>query len=189
MPLIVAVLAMMAMFAFMVLMIPLSIVMRYRAGTSRRPARGWMITLNLYAVTISATIFLIGAGFASIWIPRAFSWSLMGLGAGFAAGVIGLLLTRWEVTPHSIHYTPSRILIVSLTLIVMARLFYGLWRAWNAWQTTTDTASWIAQSGAAGSMAAGGVIIGYYVVYWMGLRRRFAWHRGLTAREQRVPRA
>ena len=192
MPILIALLLIAMSFAFMVVMIPFGIVMRYRAGTSRRPARAWMISLNLYAVTISTVIFLAGAAISSSWIPRAFTWSAMGLLAGFAAGAAGLFLTRWEITPHSFHYTPSRLLVISLTLVVMARLLYGFWRAWHAWQTTTDTASWIAQSGAAGSMAAGAAILGYYLIYWAGVRRRVAWHGRMTARDSRVspaPRA
>lgn len=182
MPLIAALLLVIALVALMVVMIPLSLVMRYRGGTARRPARRWVITLNLYAATISSLIFLAGAAFSSMWIPRAFTYSALGLLGGFAAGVLGLALTRWEVTPHSLHYRPSRLLVLSLTLLVVTRLIYGFWRAWNAWQSASDTTAWIAQSGAAGSLAAGAIVLGYYVVYWAGVRRRFAWYRSMTGR-------
>jgi len=33
-------------------------------------------------------------------------------------------------------------------------------------------AAWTAASGAAGSLAAGAVALGYYLVYWIGVRRR-----------------
>lgn len=189
MPIILAVLLMMAMAVFMALMIPLSIVMRYRAGTSRRPARGWVITINSYAAMFSAMLFLAGAALANTWVPQAFSYSALGLLAGFGAGIVGLMLTRWEPTPHSFHFTPSRLLILSITVIVLGRLVYGFWRGWQAWQTTPDSASWIARSGAAGSMAAGAVVIGYYVMYWAGVRRRFAKHQAVTFRGPRAPRA
>ena len=188
MPIVIALFLMLAMALFMVLLVPFSIVMRYRAGTSRRPARGWVITINSYAAMFSAIVFLVGAAVANTWIPNALSYSAMGLVAGFTAGIVGLLLTRWEPTPNSFHFTPSRLLILSITAIVMARLVYGFWRGWQAWQTTPDTASWIARSGAAGSMAAGAVVIGYYVMYWAGVRRRFAKHQALTFRGSRVPR-
>ena len=192
MPIILALVVMIAMFAFMILMIPFSLVWRYRAGTSRRPARGWMITLNLYAAALSTTLFLIGAAISNTWIPNAFSYSAMGLLGGFFAGALGLALTRWEPAPNSFHFTPSRLLIMSITLLVMARIGYGFVRSWRAWHSTTDTLSWIAQSGAAGSMAAGAVVIGYYLIYWAGVRRRYAKHAALTGRTPgfpRVPRA
>ena len=187
MPIVLALVLMIAMVAFMIVMIPLSLIFRFRAGTSRRPARGWVISLNLYAALLSTTLFLIGAAISNAWIPDAFSYSAMGLLAGFLAGALGLALTRWEPAPHSFHFTPSRLLILSITLLVMARLGYGFVRAWRAWQATPDTVSWIAQSGAAGSMAAGAVVIGYYLFYWAGVRRRFAKHRAMTARGLRAP--
>ena len=187
MPIILALVLMIATVAFMILMIPLSLLLRFRAGTSRRPGRGWMISLNLYAAMLSATLFLVGAAISNVWIPNAFSYSAMGLLAGFLAGAVGLSLTRWEPTPHSFHFTPSRLLILSITLLVMARIGYGFVRGWRAWQSTPDTVSWIAQSGAAGSMAAGAVVIGYYLIYWAGVRRRFAKHQLMTSRASRAP--
>jgi hypothetical protein len=44
-----------------------------------------------------------------------------------------------------------------------------------------DTTSWLAASGAQGSLGAGAVVLGYYIVYWTGVRRRLA-------RAQRVRR-
>jgi hypothetical protein len=32
--------------------------------------------------------------------------------------------------------------------------------------------AWVAASGAAASMSAGAVVLGYYLVYWAGVRRR-----------------
>ena len=84
----------------------------------------------------SAIVFLVGAAVANTWITNALSYSAMGLVAGFTAGIVGLLLTRWEPTPNSFHFTPSRLLILSITAIVMTRLVYGFWRGWQAWQTT-----------------------------------------------------
>jgi hypothetical protein len=36
--------------------------------------------------------------------------------------------------------------------------------------------SWFVAAGVAGSMAAGAVVIGYYLVYWLGVRRRWRRH-------------
>jgi hypothetical protein len=56
---------------------------------------------------------------------------------------------------------------------VTARLAYGFWRGWQTWRAGVEGASWFAASGAAGSMAAGAVVLGYYLAYWMGVRWRF----------------
>jgi fructose-specific phosphotransferase system IIC component len=156
-------------------LMPLALVLRYRAGTARRQARGWVATLNLVALAISTSLFLLGAGLTSIWVPHALSYSLLGLLGGIALGIIGLWLSRWERAPQSLHYTPNRWLVLGVTLVVTARLLYGLWRGWNTWRHAGET-SWLAAFGVAGSMAAGAVVLGYYLSYWMGVLRRLRQH-------------
>ena len=153
-------------------LVPLSIIQRYRVGTSRQRARGWLISLNLVGLVVSTMLFVVGAIVTNIWVPNAFAYTVAGLAGGFALGLLGLALTRWELGPRSIHYTPSRTLVLAITLVVTARLVYGLWRAWHNWRTLGGE-DWLAQSGAAGSLAAGAVVLGYYVMYWAGVRRRF----------------
>ncbi len=156
-----------------VLLIPLSIVQRYRVGTSRRRARGWLATINLAGIALSVSLFLVAAVVTSVWIPYAFSYAVMGLIGGGVLGIIGLWLTRWESGPGVLHYTPNRYLVLGLTLVVVARLAYGFWRAWQAWRAGIEGTSWAAASGVAGSLAAGAVVLGYYLCYWYGVRRRF----------------
>ncbi len=182
MPLIALAAALFIVLAAIVLM-PLSLVQRYRVGTARRPARGWVATLNLVGIAVSTAIFLMGTAVTSIWVPRSFSYSVIGLTAGCVLGLFGLLLTRWEATPTSLHYTPNRWLVLGITLTVTARIVYGFWRSWHMWQRGLDTSSWLISSGVPGSLAAGAVVLGYYLVYWSGVRRRFA------ALTRTVPRA
>lgn len=169
---------------FIVVMLPLSIAMRFRASSTRRRAWGWMVTLNFGAACISAALLLLTAGVSNAWIPDTFLYTVIGLACGSALGFLGLALSRWEPTPQGLHYTPNRWLILLITLAVTARILYGFWRAWHALQTTPAGESWLASSGAAGSMGAGAAVLGYYVVYWAGLRRRVSRHR--SAHELRV---
>jgi len=167
------------LFALIALM-PLSLVLRYRAGTARRPARRWVAAMNLAAVGISATLLLMVAGITSHWIPAAFGYALVGLAGGCLLGLLGLWLSRWEATPRSLHYTPSRALVLAITLVVTARIIYGFWRSWHAWHSTPGDASWLAASGAAGSLAAGALILGYYLTYWAGVWWRINRHRRVS---------
>jgi hypothetical protein len=155
-----------------IVLTPLAIVQRYRMGTARRRARSWVASINAAGLALSALLFLAGAAVTSLWIPDAFSHALAGLLGGLALGLVGLALTRWEASPIGWYYTPNRWLVLAITLIVAARVAFGFWRSWNAWQTTADYATWAAASGAAGSLAAGAVVLGYYLVYWLGVRRR-----------------
>ena len=163
-------------------LIPLSLVQRYRMGTSRQRARGWLATINLTGLAASTVLFLTGAAFTSIWVPGAFTYTSTGLAVGCALGLVGLRLTRWEPSPGSLHFTPNRWLVLGITLVVTARLLYGFWRGWHTWHAGVEGDSWFAAAGVAGSMAAGAVVLGYYLAYWVGVRRR---HRRHAARPLR----
>jgi hypothetical protein len=161
----------------MIAFVPLSLVLRYRASTARRLARGWVATLNVLAIASSVALFLMTAAVTGFWVPRAFPYSLLGLAAGCLLGLVGLWLSRWEPTPRSLHYTPNRWLVLVIMLVVTSRMLYGLWRAWHAWRHTPADASWLAASGAAGSLGAGALVLGYYLAYWVGVRRRLVRHQ------------
>jgi hypothetical protein len=70
--------------------------------------------------------------------------------------------------------------VLAITLVVTARLIYGFWRSWHAWQSTPGDTSWLAASGAAGSLAAGALVLGYYLAYWAGVWRRVSQDRRRT---------
>jgi hypothetical protein len=162
-----------------VVLLPLSLVQRYRVGTARRPARGWMITLNLVGLWLSSLMFLLTAAVTNRWVPDAFRYALAGLAIGCVLGSVGLLLTKWEPGPRSLHYTPNRWLVLGVTLVVSGRILYGFWRTWHAWRSAYEHTAVIAAAGVAGSLAAGGVVLGYYVIYWAGVRRRIRHHRSM----------
>ena len=159
-----------------IVLVPFSIIQRYRVGTSRQLARGWLATINLAGIALSTALFLTGAVVTNFWVPGALTYTVLGLAAGGALGLLGLALTRWETSPGSLHFTPNRLLVLSITLVVAGRILYGFWRGWRTWGTTGD-ASWFAAAGVAGSLAAGAVVLGYYLVYWAGVTGRLRRHR------------
>ena len=160
----------------LVALIPIALVQRYRMGTARQRARGWLAGINLVGLVLSAAMFLVTAALTSIWVPGALTYTVAGLAIGCVLGVVGLWLTRWEQVPGSLYYTPSRWLMLGITLVVTARVLFGFWRAWHTWRAGVDDASWFAAAGVAKSMAAGAVVIGYYLAYWIGVRRRIRRH-------------
>jgi hypothetical protein len=176
MPLLILALPFVLVLALLVLM-PLSLLQRYRMGTARRSARGWVATANVIAMSFSVAFFMTMAALTSVFVVNAFTYALLGLLVGCALGVLGLWLSRWEPVHGSLHYTPNRWLVLAITLVVTARVAYGLWRAWHAWGVTGDEASWLASAGLDGSLAAGALVLGYYLMYWTGLRRRVHRHR------------
>ena len=150
--------------------IPFLLVLRYRVGVARRPARRWIATMNVLSLLASAAFFLWVAALTNFWVPNAFRYSLIGFITGVLLGLLGLKLTRWEPTPRALFYTPNRWLVLLITVAVSARLLYGLWRIWHAWRTTGADDSWLASAGIAGSMAVGALVLGYYFTYFSGVR-------------------
>jgi hypothetical protein len=161
--------ALLAIF-LLVLSTPLLLVIRYRVGVARRPARRWVATINLLSFVMSAALFLWIAAMTNFWVPNAFGYSLIGLLSGSLLGLLGFALTRWEKSAAALYYTPNRWLVLLVTVAVTARLLYGFWRIWHAWRTTGHDSSWLASAGIAGSMAVGALVIGYYLTYLAGVR-------------------
>ena len=166
----------------LVALIPVSLVQRYRMGTSRQRARGWLVAINMAGIVVSVILFLAGAAVTSIWVPDALAYTAAGLVAGGILGILGLSLTQWEPGPGPLHYTPNRWLVLAITLVVTARILYGFWRGWHTWSAGVDGGPWVAAAGVAGSMAAGAVALGYYLAYWFGVRRRLKRHTASTIR-------
>jgi hypothetical protein len=171
-PLLVLAVGLLLLIALFLITLPLTLVQRYRAGTSRRRARGWVLTLNLVSMLSSVGLFLVAAAITSLWVPRTLPYAALGLIGGIAIGLLGLAASRWEAADGRLHYTPNRWLVLTLTLVIAARVVYGLWRGWRAWGSTPGDIAWLETIGAAESMAAGALVIGYYLAYTAGLWRR-----------------
>jgi hypothetical protein len=154
-----------------IVLVPLALVQRYRAGKSRRVARPWLATLNAGTLVISVLCFLAGVAFTSLWVTKAFPFALAGLAGGCLLGILGLALTRWERTPDGLHYTPNSFLALAVTLLVAARLAYSLWRVWQGWSLAAGERAWLIDSGIPGSLAVGGIALGYSLAYWIGVSR------------------
>ena len=153
-------------------LIPFSLIQRFRHGTMRRRALGWVIGLNFAGTLISVLLFLPGAAITTRWVPGTLTYTAAGLAVGCVLGAIGLALTRWEIVAERLYFTPNRWLVLGITLVVTLRVFYGFYRSYQAWQATLDRMAWVAASGVATSMSAGAVVLGYYLIYWFGVRRR-----------------
>jgi hypothetical protein len=155
----------------LVVLLPVALLQRIRHGTMRRQARAWLVVLNLAGVALSTTLLLIGALIASRWAPDAFRFSAGGLAVGGVLGLAGFALTRWE-SSGAMFYTPNRWLVLAITFVVAARIVYGFWRTWAAWQAGVEQMPAAAASGIAMSMAAGAVVLGYYLLYWTAVRAK-----------------
>jgi phosphate starvation-inducible membrane PsiE len=155
----------------------LSLALRYRAGTARRQARRWVASLNMWMTSVSAVFFLSFTLVLSFWFDSAFRFALIGMVCGGILGLIGLAMTRWESQPQGLFFTPSRWLALIITLAIAARFVYGWWRATHSGGNAPGNQHWlITASGTQLSLAVAAGLIGYYVVYSVGVRLRIARH-------------
>jgi hypothetical protein len=151
----------------------LSLALRYRAGTARRQARRWFLSLNVWATSFSAVFFLSFTLLLSFWVGSAFRFALIGMGCGAILGLLGLAITRWERQPEGLFYTPSRWLALIVTLAIAARFVYGWWHATHSGSSAPGDQHWlITASGTQLSLAVAAGLIAYYLVYSIGVRLR-----------------
>lgn len=155
--------------AVLVALTPLLLIQRYRVGTSRRPARRWMAMVGVGSTAFSAIMILMGAAFTNVWVPQAFGDAALGLSVGCVLGAAGVVLSRWEPTVRTLHYTPNRWLVLFVTLVVTGRILFGLYRTYVAAESGLAGGELVTAFGVAESLGAGGVVIGYYLAYNAGV--------------------
>lgn len=160
-------LLLLVLLALWALLIPIGLIQRYRYGKARRRALPWAVALATALSLISLLLFFASAWVIGHWIDDAPVYAAAGLAAGCALGALGLGLTRFEDEARGLYYTPNRWLVLGLTLIVAARIVYGLWQGAQGW---SGHGAWLPRQGSL--FAVGGLLLGYYQLYTLGLRRR-----------------
>jgi hypothetical protein len=68
--------------------------------------------------------------------------------------------------------------VLFVTFAISARMAYGVWRSWKAAEAGIYGTDMVLAFGIPESLAVGGLVIGYYVAYAAGVRRRVSqWQR------------
>jgi len=129
--------------------------------------------MNLWATSFSAVLFLCFAFLISFWLGPTLQFALTGMAVGAVLGLLGLMLTRWESHPAGLFYTPSRWLALLVMLAIAARLVYGWWHATHS-GAPGEQHWFLSASGTQLSVAVAAGLIGYYLVYAIGVRIRIA---------------
>ena len=166
-------LAVLALAALWLLLLPISLWARYASGRARRRAQHWVIRGNAWLLACSVPLFLLFAWLASRWMHEALRDAALGLLLGVLVGIASLWLTRFERDDKGLVYTPNRWLVLALTSLVALRIAAGFWMAWrHATNGAMDAlADWI-EAGAWTGVA--GVFLGYALAYTWGLRARLS---------------
>ena len=166
-------LALLALFATWLVLLPVSLWARYASGRARRRAQGWVVRGNSWLLALSLPIFLLSAWAATHWMDDALRDACWGLLIGVGVGVAGVWLTRFERDEKGWVYTPNRWLVLGLTSIVAARVVAGLWMAFR--HVSGDVSGAFARWLDAGAwMGIAGLFLGYALAYTWGLRARLS---------------
>lgn len=162
-----------ALVAAWLVLLPISLWMRYASGRARRRAQGWVVRGNAWLLALSLPLFLLSAWAATYWMQDALHDAGLGLLIGGAFGIVGVWLTRFERDDKGLIYTPNRWVVLALTTIVAVRVIAGLWMAWRhvSGDVSGALAHWL-DAGAWTGVA--GLFLGYAVAYTWGLRTRLS---------------
>ena len=158
------------LFVLWVLLLPISIIQRYRYGKARRRVLPWAVRLNSWLLAMSVLAFVGSSWVAAVWVDLALLDAMLGLGAGGVIGAVGLSLDRFEVTPQGFFRTPNEWLVLGVSLLLAGRIAFGLWLAWRDGPDTA-MAAWATHGGLIG---VAGILLGYAVATSWGLRFRVA---------------
>ncbi|MBB6365235.1 hypothetical protein FHR56_000348 [Xanthomonas sacchari] len=172
MPLLLAIpLAIVIALAVTAVLLPLSLLQRFRVGTARRQARAWLVAVQLWSALLSSVVLLVFALIAGHWWAGAATHALVGWGIGVLLGALGSVATRFEPLPHGLHYTPNLWLALGMTALVAIRIGAGVWQGWRS---LVDGAAWPTEGwmSHASLLAAAALLLGYACAYAWLLRRR-----------------
>lgn len=173
-PVLILLIAVLVVVCAILLLAPLTLFLRYRAGRARQRARPWIARLNIAALFLSVVLCMASAMLMEIWTPHVTRYAIAGGGIGVLLGMLALALARWEVTREGLYFQPNAWLVLLVTLVVAGRIAYAAWRTWDAWQTDAGQMSETVAYGVRGSLAAAAVVLGYYTTFWIGVTRRLA---------------
>jgi cytochrome b561 len=98
-----------------------------------------------------------------------------GVLAGVALGIVGLRMTRFEVTEQGLFYTPNAHIGVGLSVLLICRV---AWRIFQGFEGSFAPESADALGSSPLTLLVFGMLAGYYATYAIGLLR---WRRSVGA--------
>jgi hypothetical protein len=157
-------------FAAMAALILFALYRRFRSVFGRQPLRPTKLKSRIAVLAVVAALF----GLRALHSPAMMGAGLAGLMAGAAFAWWGLKLTRFDVMPGGIFYTPNAYLGAALAAVLLGRIVYRFVLLYPALQTAkAETGSAFAgYTSSPLTFALFALVVGYYIVYCAGLLSR-----------------
>jgi uncharacterized Tic20 family protein len=153
-------------FAVLVPLILWRLYRRIRRLVGRQKSRAWRH--RIAAVFFPAVLVLLATAVLSR--PLALAALVAGIVTGVALSVWGLRLTRFEMTPEGIYYTPNAHIGIALSLLLVARIAYRLVEVGMAGGLQQTGAQDFARSPL--TLVIFATLASYYASYAIGVLRR-----------------
>lgn len=149
---------------------------RFRRLFGRQPLQPARLKLRVVMLALVAGLFAL----RGLHSPNIAAAGLGGFAFGAALAYLGLRLTRFEIMPGGVFYTPSGYIGIVLSVLLLSRLvyrFFLLYPSLEAAKAETGNPFATYQSSPL-TVALLGIVIGYYMAYCIGLLVRGAALRG-----------
>jgi hypothetical protein len=171
-------------FAAMAVLILFALYRRFRSVIGRQPLSPARLKTRIAMLALVSVLF----GFRALQSPAMMSAGVAGLAAGAAVAWWGLKLTRFDVMPGGIFYTPNPYLGVALGALLIGRIVYRFVFLYPALQTAhAETGNAFAgYTKSPLTFALFALVIGYYLVYCAGLISRANALRAATPQSRDV---
>ena len=144
---------------------------RVRRLVGRQPVRPGRLAFTL--VFFPLIVVLLGLG--GLRDPE----TLLGLGCGLALGaiigVVGLRMTRYDVTPDGLFYTPHTGIGIALALLFVGRLLYRFGALYLA-TGSIEPGAFQSFGNSPLTLAVFGLLAGYYIAHAIGI---LSWRRAV----------
>jgi hypothetical protein len=157
-------------FAAMAALILFALYRRFRGVFGRQPLRPTKLRSRIAVLAVVAVLF----GLRALHSPAMMGAGLAGLAAGAVVAWWGLRLTRFDLMPGGIFYTPNAYLGAALAAVLIGRVVYRFVLLYPALETAkAETGSAFAgYTSSPLTFALFALVIGYYIVYCAGLLSR-----------------
>ncbi len=143
---------------------------RVRRNFGRQAVNGARLQWRVALLAVISALILFGSARS----PALLGALVAGVAAGAALGLVGLRHTQFEATPQGRFYTPHTYLGVAVTALFLGRLLYRVLALYldtqTALQPNQDPLAAYQKSPL--TLAIFGVLIGYYLVFNVGVLRK-----------------